>query len=274
MKRLLPLPLLLLAASVAHAQQAKNFVQFDGGLFNLMPGWGQVMLYTNLADTTAKPSLRLARTKQVTIVGEFSPRWAVTRREGISYFVRQAELVGLAPGQTVKQLATTLTAPLPFDTSTHLIDFAKVVQEPGASKDELYARGKVWFAETFKSTKNAIQVDDKDAGILIGKSWQPAYLANAFGSTDALIVWYTVKIAFKDGRYRYNLTNFQFEYPAAPYQVSAGSFLAEIATTTTRRDGTPTTEAKAYSRALSQAANGIGGDLELRMTKPAIGADF
>ena len=274
MKRLLPLPALLLAASLAHAQQARDFVQFDGGIYALAPGGGQVLLYTSLADTAAKPSLRLARTKQVVIVGEFSPHWAVTRREGICYFVRQADLAGLGLGQTVRQVAATLTAPLPLDAGTHLIDFTKVVPAPGASKDELHARAKVWLAETFKLPRITLQVDDKDAGVLIGKGWQAAFAPNAFGTNDELILWYTVKFAFKDGRYRYNLTDFQFEYPASQYTASVGAFRAEAATAATRRDGTPTTEAKAYARALSQAAHVAGDNLERRLAQPATGNEF
>jgi hypothetical protein len=266
-------PILLLATSVAHAQKAKEFIQFNGGEFYLVPSPAPAMLYANLADTTSKPALRLSRTHQVLLVGEFSSRWAVIRHSGFAYFIRQADLADLSPGQTAKQLALLVNAPLPFDASTHLIDFTKVVQVPGASQNELYARGKVWLADTFPSTQKAIQVDDKDAGILIGKGWQPAYVYDGYNTVEVML-WYTVKLAFKEGRYRYNLTDFGFQYIAPRYDLTPGILSAEGLTAADVKTGMLSAQAKGLTRALNRGALHTSQDLERRMNKLAIGADF
>jgi len=273
-KRLLLALGLFSATHIAHAQKAKEYKQFDEIEFKLTTGQDQVTAYSELADTTHKPSYQVARNRTVDVVGEYSPRWAVIDHNGYTYFVRQKDLAGLASGQTVKQVAAIINAPLPLDPSSRLIDFTKVVQVPGANKDELYARGKVWFANTFKSAQNVIQADDKSAGILIGKGWQTAYVPNVFGSPIAVKLWYTVKLAFKEGRYKYDITDFKFEYPITKYNLSPTQIAAESITSQAKKDGTPTKPAQAHARSLSQEARSTGLDLELSMNKPAVGTDF
>ena len=55
---------------------------------------------------------------------------------------------------------------LPIDSTTHLITYSEVVKVDG-NKDELYSRAREWFAKTYNSAKNVIQMDDKDK--IVGK---------------------------------------------------------------------------------------------------------
>ncbi|MDO7849195.1 DUF4468 domain-containing protein [Hymenobacter sp. M29] len=117
----------------------------------------------------------------------------------------------------------------PLDADTHRITYAEVVPVEGASQAELYARAKLWFASTFKSAKDVVQAEDKEAGVLQGKGWQDIYI-KSMGIPSASKLWYTVKLAVKDGRYRYEVTEFEIQsYPSKyvynPTPTSAESIL-------------------------------------------------
>jgi hypothetical protein len=80
---------------------------------------------------------------------------------------------------------------------------------PGVSKDELYLRAREWFARTFVSAQALIQMDDKAAGKIIGKGLSED-VRNGFIRT-AYTIYYTVSITVKEGRYRYEITDFYRE---------------------------------------------------------------
>ena len=100
----------------------------------------------------------------------------------------------------------------PLDTVTHLISYTEVVKlTDSTSKNELFSRAKTCFAYVFKSSKNVIQNEDKDAGIIIGKATIKAH-ARALGSDyDGGFVNFTITIVCKDGRYKYTITDFVHE---------------------------------------------------------------
>lgn len=102
---------------------------------------------------------------------------------------------------------------LPIDPDTHRITYAEVVQMPGVSQAELYTRAKLWFAEAFKSAKEVVQADEKDAGIVQGTGWSPmdAHFMGKNLPASHIRLWYTVKLACREGRYRYEVSDFKYE---------------------------------------------------------------
>ena len=95
---------------------------------------------------------------------------------------------------------------LPIDSVTQLITYTGVVQVTG-NKDELYSRAREWFAKAYNSSLNVIQMDDKEK--IIGKALMTVYWKNLVGVTsEAGNVNYTISIFFKDGKYKYEITNF------------------------------------------------------------------
>jgi hypothetical protein len=102
---------------------------------------------------------------------------------------------------------------LPIDPDTKRITYADVVQVPGVSQAELYTRAKLWFAEAFKSAKQVVQADEKDAGIVQGEAWSPmeAHFMGKNMPASNTRLWYTVKLACRDGRYRYEISEFKYE---------------------------------------------------------------
>ncbi len=49
------------------------------------------------------------------------------------------------------------------------IKFWGIENVNNASKDQLYQRGRAWFNSSFKSSKDVLQIQDKETGELAGK---------------------------------------------------------------------------------------------------------
>ena len=85
------------------------------------------------------------------------------------------------------------------------VTYTEVVEVEGASKDQLFARAKKWFATTYKSSNDVIQLDDKENGEIVGKG--------NFGITYYARnphIGHTISILVKDGRYKYAITGFTY----------------------------------------------------------------
>lgn len=60
-------------------------------------------------------------------------------------------------------------AQLQIDSISKKAEYTGIVQVAGVSKEELYTRARSWFVKTYKDADVVIQMDDKDAGKIIGK---------------------------------------------------------------------------------------------------------
>ncbi len=182
-------------------------------------------------------------------------------------------------------LALVLTAPLahaqkekdapltlPMDADTKQITYTGVIEVPGATKNELYARGKVWFANAFKSAQNVIQADDKEAGLVVGKGWAQTYITIIFTPASEKL-WYTVKLSFKDGKYRYAITDFMFKGSVSKYNMNPTPYAAEKYMQT-KKDGTPTNLARKWAAALDESAQSTAASIQGGMSKAATGSDW
>ena len=91
-----------------------------------------------------------------------------------------------------------------IDSTTHKITYQGIVQVTG-NKDALYDKGLNWLAIAFKSSNDVIQIKDKESGKIVGK-WvlQPA--EDKIGFVSA-----TITLLFKDGRYKYIITNLYYQ---------------------------------------------------------------
>ena len=81
---------------------------------------------------------------------------------------------------------------------------------PGKSQAELYAATKVWFSERFANSKNVIEVDEKEAGIVSGNG-NTSFVAivGANGLSESETLHFTFKCQMKDGKYRLTINNFE-----------------------------------------------------------------
>ena len=88
------------------------------------------------------------------------------------------------------------------------ITYQEVVQVEGVSAAELRSRARAWIANTFRSAKDVVQLDDAEAGRIIvkgllGATWN---ISKRLARTDYFR--HTLTIEIKDGRYRYTLDSF------------------------------------------------------------------
>jgi hypothetical protein len=174
-------------------------------------GSEKTFLYRTPADTAAgKSSFFLYPDNEAVVVGEFSPRWVVVKREGFLYLAPTSKLRDYNSARLAADRAADAAA-LPVDPQTHLITYQGVVEIPGISKADLYTRAYAWIANAYHSANAVIQMQDKEAGQLVAKGLTRVN-ARALGMTmDAGIVRHTLTIYVKDGRYKYVLTNLTHE---------------------------------------------------------------
>jgi len=103
----------------------------------------------------------------------------------------------------------------PIDSTTGKITYTEVVKVDSVNSQELYVRAHSWFAHTFVSAQDVIQLDDKDAGMIFGKG--------TFSVSDNVvnptmmdvhisgIVDFAIEVQTKDGRYKYVFTDLSFK---------------------------------------------------------------
>lgn len=106
------------------------------------------------------------------------------------------------------------------------LTFEEVVQVPELTADEIYEQARMWFAESFINANNVLQVQDKEAGQLIGRG-QFDYVSATFTASQGMngYISFLVKIFVKEGRYKYIITDFSHKgYPSgsSKYGVSFG----------------------------------------------------
>ncbi|MEN4759828.1 DUF4468 domain-containing protein [Chryseobacterium sp. C39-AII1] len=94
------------------------------------------------------------------------------------------------------------------------LKFSQVVKVSDSTKSSiaLHTAAKMWFAQNFKNPKEVIIMEDTDNKILVGRG-NLKYSSKVFMGSAAREGWITfdVTIACKDGRYKYDFTNFIHE---------------------------------------------------------------
>ena len=174
-------------------------------------------LYRSVRDTSRAADLFLPSQSLATIVGEFSPRWAVAKREGFLYMLPTAALVNYDPADA---------DPVPIDAATHRISYQGVVQVPGATQAELYRRARAWVGQAYTEQNAEITRDDSAAGELQLKGAQLVQTYQVFDGVPrgsyAGVVRHTLAIYVKDGRYKYVLTDLVHDAQHTPNLQSGG----------------------------------------------------
>lgn len=81
--------------------------------------------------------------------------------------------------------------------------WTSVVKVDSVSKADLYNRARTWFAKTYGSAKSVIQMDDKEAGEIVGKGLVETWMSLGLGVKAHMFVYYTLTVYVKDGKYKY-----------------------------------------------------------------------
>ncbi|MEP7263275.1 MAG: DUF4468 domain-containing protein [Bacteroidota bacterium] len=130
----------------------------------------------------------------------------------------------------ITSFAQTAAPKLPVDESTKLITYTKVVELNGAGKDSLYNKALKWCNSYFKNPGEVIREKDQEAGKIICKPrFKVMNPENKEGvATDGGIVQYTLTLQFKDGRYKYVMTEFNWKqasnYPVEKWMDVANDY--------------------------------------------------
>lgn len=79
---------------------------------------------------------------------------------------------------------------------------------------QLYDAAQIWFVENFKSANAVIQIEDKEAGKIVGKGFFESHgdlgpMQHEYYMGD---VYFILKVFVKDGRYKYELSDFTHDY--------------------------------------------------------------
>ena len=88
------------------------------------------------------------------------------------------------------------------------LKFEKVIKTDSIGKSLLYATINDWFASTYNSANDVIQMSDKDAGIIIGNGSMSYSKKGMFYMCYSGYLKYTIKVYVKDNRFKVVLTNF------------------------------------------------------------------
>jgi len=106
---------------------------------------------------------------------------------------------------------------MPIDEVTNLITYTDVVEEPGMNKDSLYNRALRWTKGFFKNPIDAVKKADAEARTIEGgyrfkvSRAEPNSKKQPAPMVDAGLVNYKYKIFCKDGKFKYEITNFSWQ---------------------------------------------------------------
>jgi hypothetical protein len=123
---------------------------------------------------------------------------------------------------------------LPVDSITHLITYEAVTQVPGATAEILYKRALDWFNSYYKNPAEVIRENDAAKGKIVGKSRFRIYNPpdKEGTKTDVGLVQYTITVGAKEGRFKYELTEFNWKqlsyYPLEKWMDTKGQMYTPV----------------------------------------------
>lgn len=96
-------------------------------------------------------------------------------------------------------------------TGVEPLSYSGVKEVPSATKEQLFTRARSWFNNSFKSSKDVIQVADKESGELSGKGivkLKATYKYLGKQQVQPVHAEFTVSVWVKDGKYKYEIKDF------------------------------------------------------------------
>ncbi len=150
---------------------------------------------------------------------------------------------------------------MPMDATTKLITYTDVVEMAG-TKDELYGKALAWCNTYFKNPADVIREKNMEEGSILCKArYKISNPPDKKGfSTDAGVVQYTLKLAFKEGKYKYTITEINWKqtsyYPCEKWM------------DTTSKQWLP--EFDFYLQQVNEQSKAIAKDMEKSMKATAV----
>ncbi|MBL4755781.1 MAG: DUF4468 domain-containing protein [Flavobacteriales bacterium] len=127
-------------------------------------------------------------------------------------------LISVSSSNAQKKKAPVIEIPeFAIDETTKLVVYNEVVQQKG-TKGELYDKALAWAMKFYKSPSNVLRERDKENAKLVARSRFYTFYTDPKKGTKTRMgtIEYTLTFAFKEGRYRYEIT--KINYKAQSYQ--------------------------------------------------------
>jgi hypothetical protein len=112
-----------------------------------------------------------------------------------------------------------LAQDFPINEKTGKVSYEGIIKVDDATAADLYVKASEWFAMTFNSANNVIQMQDKDAGKIIGKG---AIKVEKSGYPNGVFD-FTIKFSSKEGRCRYIITDIAHDKRGSALNGSGGA---------------------------------------------------
>lgn len=87
-----------------------------------------------------------------------------------------------------------------------VLKYEEVIDAPGISSEQLYQNAKIWFLDTFRSSKEVITFEDPEIGIVSGNGLFNIY-SQFMNQTIERTVYFSVRIEVKENRFRYSISD-------------------------------------------------------------------
>jgi len=109
----------------------------------------------------------------------------------------------------------------PYDTALKKIIYTEVVQVPGASKDLLYDRAIRTLGEMYHYANDKFAEKDKANGKIVFNGYTRVIykIDNGTNMTDPDLIKYKFTLWFKDGKYKYEITDFIINRGNVPFHI-------------------------------------------------------
>lgn len=109
-------------------------------------------------------------------------------------------------GEKWVDAATNLSKTLSLDKNKALT-YTQIIEAPNKTKEQLYILLNYWYSATFNSGKSVIQLNDKDAGVIIGKGFIEEIASHTGGMNQYKVnLEPVIKTDIKDGKIRITYT--------------------------------------------------------------------
>ena len=145
-----------------------------------------------------------------------------------------------------------------------------LVLEADGTSAELYQRAINWVNETYKNPEEVIKAKVEGDYLRLEGSVSDLLQMSVIGTTYYYDVRYTVKLNFKDGRFKYEITKIEQYFPATQY--SAGSWTSimnngEVGYKTANRKGKAKKDGVANYEAIKSYFQNLGISIKDYMDK-------
>jgi hypothetical protein len=98
-----------------------------------------------------------------------------------------------------------------MDPDTRKLTYSEVTEVYGTPKKELFARARKWFDQQYAYTQEVFMTEREEEGEMEILAYFPLKIGLSTGMVSC-----TLTLSVKEGKYRYVITGFTFQYPNYP----------------------------------------------------------